>query len=175
MNRSIPIAPVVGAWLLVSFAVLFTACSPNEPVSTPSDDLVPPPPASADAVVVPRSAKGRAPVIDRSTPEGVLASIKDIIATDAMDSLRSFCHPAISVVSPVKLMCAIGTEDMDQIDKFRTWFSSARMDSAIMLNGDTARIPLTLAPGHPARERHATLMLLRHEGTYYLNNLVWRR
>lgn len=155
--------------------MLFTGCSPVGPGSDTSNDRLPPPPVSADAVVVPRSAKGRAPVIDRTTPEGVLASIKDIIATDALDSLKSFCHPEITAGSPVKLMCAISTEDMDQIDKFRIWFGSARLDSAIMLNGDTARIPLTLAPGDPARERHATLMLLRHEGTYYLNNLVWRR
>ncbi|QQR87694.1 MAG: hypothetical protein IPJ76_05560 [Flavobacteriales bacterium] len=136
---------------------------------------MPAPPASADAVVVPRSAKGRAPVIDRATPEGVLASIKDIIATDALDSLRSFCHPEATQGSPAKLMCAISTEDMDQIDKFRIWFGSARIDSATVLNGDTARMPLTLAPGDPARERHATLVLLKYEGTYFLNNVAWRR
>lgn len=175
MNRSTPIAPMVGACLLASFAVLFTACSPNEPVSAPTDDLVPPPPASANAVVVPRSAKGRAPVIDRSTPEGVLASIKDIIATDALDSLRQFCDPELTKGRPMFLLCAVSTENMDQVDKFRHWFSSARMDSAVAFSGDTARIPMTLAPEDPAMERHATLVLLKHEGTYYLNNVVWRQ
>lgn len=175
MNRSSPFLPFGSACLLFALSIVFTRCSPGAPASVPSNDPVLPPPASADAVVVPRSAKGRAPVIDRTTPEGVLASIKDIIATDALDSLRSFCHPTLSVGSPVKLMCSISTEDMDQIDKFRIWFSSARIDSATVLNGDTARMPLTLAPGDPAKERHATLLLLRHEGTYYLNNMAWQR
>lgn len=175
MNRSSPFFPFGPACLIFVLTLLFSGCSPGEPASGPSNDPVLTPPASADAVVVPRSAKGRAPVIDRTTPEGVLASIKDIIATDALDSLRSFCHPTLSVSSPVKLMCSISSENMDQIDKFRIWFGSARIDSATVLNGDTARMPLTLAPGDPTKERHATLVLLRQEGTYYLNNLAWRR
>lgn len=161
---------------LVAVVLLLAACTPaSGPDHSDPVAAIQPPPEGVSAVVVPRSAKGRSPVLDRSTAEGLLLSMKDVIATDVLDSMRLFCHPEVTVGSPTKLMCAIGVEDMDQIDKFRFWFSTARLDSAVVHNGDTARMPLTLAPGDPERERHAFLVLVRRDGTYYLNDLAWQR
>lgn len=163
----------ISAFALILLSV---ACSNNSgPDQVAQEASVPVAPKGVNEVVKPREAKGRPPVIDLSTPERLLVSMKDVIATDVLDSMRVFCHPEATVGSPTQLMCGISTEDMDQIDKFRYWFCSARLDSAVVHNGDTARMPLTLAPGDPERERHAFLVLVKREGTYYLNDLAWQR
>ncbi len=153
--------------------LLFASCTGGNT----STGNVPDEPAkvSASDVVVPRSEKGRAPNIDQSTPENVLATIKDIIVTDALDSLRRLCKEGVSTGPPARLMCSIATEDMDQIDKFRTWFSSARLDSAAIVTGDTALLPVTLSPSHPTLERHAFMKMVKSEGSWYLNEMNWKQ
>lgn len=156
-----------------AFQVFLVSCGSNPVPDETGPEL--PPPAVATDIVVPRSAKGRAPNMDQSTPEAVLATIKDIVATDALDSLRRLCKEGISTGSPVRLMCSISSENMDQIDKFRTWFASARLDSAAYFTGDTAHLPITLSPGDPGLERHALLNMLQDDGNWYLNDLKWKK
>jgi hypothetical protein len=158
----------------LAVATLLFSCSPSSGEARPSADE-PQTRSGTDDVVVPRSRKGEVPRIDLSTPENVLTTIKDIIATDALDSLRQLCREGVSVGPPVLLMCGMATENMDQIDKFRNWFASARIDSAAILKGDTAALPLTLSPGHESMERHGFLVMVERDGLWYLNTLNWKQ
>ena len=166
--------------LTLSFAcacalqLLFSACG-SAPAVEETPVQVLPPPATATDNVVPRSAKGRAPNMDFSTPENMLATIKDIVATDALDSLKQMCDPQLTTGSPALLICGMASENMDQIDKFRMWFSTARVDSAAIINADTALLPLTLSPGDPGLERHCFFRMVRGNDRWYLKDVNWKR
>lgn len=161
------------SFLPIALSLLF-GCQPSGPDKADAQN-VGGPAADVNAPVVPRSAKGRAPHIDRSSPTAVLVSIKDVVATDALDSLKAFCDPVITTGSPAWVMCGIATEDMDQVEKFRNWFSTARVDREPVMSGDTARLAITLAPGHEILERRAFLVLVVRDGVYFMNNLEWIR
>lgn len=113
--------------------------------------------------------------MDFSTPENMLATIKDIVATDALDSLKQLCDAQLTTGAPTLLICGMATENMDQIDKFRAWFSSARIDSAAIMNADTALLPLTFSRGVPGFERHCFLRMVKGNGRWYLNDINWKR
>lgn len=113
--------------------------------------------------------------MDFSTPVNLLATIKDIVATDALDSLKQLCHAQLTTSQPALLMCGMATENMYQIDKFRAWFSSAELDSAAIMNADTALLPLTFSRGVPDLERHCFMRLVRGNGRWYLNDVTWKK
>jgi hypothetical protein len=173
MERFTNPSPTLAFACVCSLQLFFAACG-TAPTKEATEPTLPPPAAATDSVV-PRSAKGRAPNMDFSTPENVLATIKDIVATDALDSLKRLCDTRFTTGAPTLLICGMATENMDQIDKFRAWFASARIDSAAIMNADTALLPLTFSRGDPVRERHCFLHMVRGDGRWYLNNISWKR
>lgn len=89
--------------------------------------------------------------------------------------MKRFCKEGISTGSPTLMMCGIATENMYDVDKFKAWFAAPRLDSAVIIAGDTALLPLTFAADDPKLERHGFLKMVHHEDRWFLNDLIWKR
>ena len=108
-----------------------------------------------------------------TSPDQFLPVVQEILHQDSLELLRNICHPDPSRIryNNANTLCNISSDNMMEIEKCKNWFSNSSVIDEIILNADTAWIPVQLGGG----ERHPIIILEKDNEQWYLVGMEWNR